>query len=308
MKNKKINNINIKYFSYFFYHLYLNMVESNSLQFIKKININRLLNNSKLNYFLILTLVLFIGCYHLLNRNIRTSITNFVTLPVILILCMTLILAIGYYNITLGLLMTASLFIVLYPLDNVMPKQNNNISLTEGFTNNNDRKRQKTKYIKTSGDRQQTVDKFKNYFRDIFDEAINEEKEEMEDMIKENLLTKLEHERNNNKRGDKFNDTSNKNSKIKESMTDVIKNNTPNVSRKVKKRSQNFQTIKVRKFDPTSDEDTNLLITKEILEDIINRITYQYESSDYLKRYISTRLQEIIKLNKLLNLDEDEDD
>lgn len=282
------------------------MVESNSLQFIKKININRLLNNSKLNYFLILTLVLFIGCYHLLNRNIRTSITNFVTLPVILILCMTSILVIGYNNITLGLLMTASLFIVLYPLDNVMPKQTNNISLTEGFTNNNN-KRQRAKYIKTSGDRQQTVDKFKNYFRDIFDEAINEEKEEMEDMIKENLLTKLENERNNNNRDDSFNDVNSKKSKIKESMTDVIKNNTPNVSRKVKKSNQSFQTIKVRKFDPTSDEDTNLLITKEILEDIINRITYQYESSDYLKRYISTRLQEIIKLNNLLNLDEDED-
>lgn len=283
------------------------MVESNSLQFIKKININRLLNNSKLNYFLILTLVLFIGCYHLLNRNIRTSITNFVTLPVILILCMTSILVIGYNNITLGLLMTASLFIVLYPLDNVMPEQTNNIRLTEGFTNNNNNKRQKAKYIKTSGDRQQTVDKFKNYFRDIFDEAINEEKEEMEDMIKENLLTKLENERNNNNRDDSFNDVNSKKSKIKESMTDVIKNNTPNVSRKVKKSNQSFQTIKVRKFDPTSDEDTNLLITKEILEDIINRITYQYESSDYLKRYISTRLQEIIKLNNLLNLDEDED-
>lgn len=284
------------------------MVESNSLQFIKKININRLLNNSKLNYFLILTLVLFIGCYHLLNRNIRTSITNFVTLPVILILCMTSILVIGYNNITLGLLMTASLFIVLYPLDNVMPEQTNNIRLTEGFTNNNNSKRQKAKYIKTSGDRQQTVDKFKNYFRDIFDEAINEEKEEMEDMIKENLLTKLENERNNNNnRDDSFNDVNSKKSKIKESMTDVIKNNTPNVSRKVKKSNQSFQTIKVRKFDPTSDEDTNLLITKEILEDIINRITYQYESSDYLKRYISTRLQEIIKLNNLLNLDEDED-
>ena len=128
------------------------MVEHNTLQFIKKVNINRLLNNSKLNYFLILTLVLFIGCYHLLNKNIRTSITNFVTLPIILILCMIIILSIGYHNITLGLLMTASLFVVLYPLDNLMPEQTENKLITEGFSNRNERKRQKEKFIKTSGD------------------------------------------------------------------------------------------------------------------------------------------------------------
>ena len=94
-------------------------------------------------------------------------------------------------------------------------------------------------------------------------------------------------------------------SKIKESMTDVInKNHTPNTKRK----GSNFQTIKTRNFDPTSDEDTNLLITKEILEDMINRITFQYESNDYLKRYISTRLQEIVKINALLTLDDDDID
>jgi hypothetical protein len=283
------------------------MVEHNSLQFIKKININRLLNNSKLNYFLILTLVLFIGCYHLLNKNIRTSITNFVTLPIILIFCMVSILLVGYNNITLGLLMTASLFIVLYPLDNIHPQQTANKTITEGFTNNKDSKRrQKEKFIQNSGERQHTVDKFKNYFRDIFDEAIKEEKEEMDDMIRENLHNRLEHEISNNEKGDNFTDV-NTNSKLKESMTDVIHNNTPNVSKQGRKKGKSYQTIKVRKFDPTDDEDTNLLITKEILEDIINRITYQYESTDYLKRYISNRLQEIIRLNKLLNLDDNDD-
>ena len=46
----------------------------------------------------------------------------------------------------------------------------------------------------------------------------------------------------------------------------------------------------------------------EILEDIINRITFKYESTDYLKRYISTRLKEIIRLNGLLSLDGDDDE
>jgi hypothetical protein len=284
------------------------MSSNTSLNIIKKINLNRLLNNSKLNYFLILILALFIGCYHLLNRNIRNGITNFVTMPLILAVVMIIILSIGYHNITLGLLMATTLFIILYPLDSILPSKTTN-NITEGFAN----KKLKTsnkRYQEHENDRQQTIGKFKNYLRDIFDEALTEEKEEMEDMIKENLKTKLEHERSNNSKSENFEDVDNssksKSKKIKESMSDVI--NSSSKSNKYIKSNSKFQTIKVRNFDPTSDEDTNLLITKEILEDVINRITFQYESNDYLKRYISTRLQEIVRLNGLLNLDGDEDD
>ena len=69
-----------------------------------------------------------------------------------------------------------------------------------------------------------------------------EEKEEMEDMIRENLNTKLENERKNNRKDKVFKIFVNKNSKIKESMNDVINNNTPNVSKR--KNSNNYQTIK----------------------------------------------------------------
>ena len=281
------------------------MSSNTSLNIIKKINLNRLLNNSKLNYFLILILALFIGCYHLLNRNIRNGITNFVTMPLILVVVMIIILSIGYHNITLGLLMATTLFIILYPLDSILPSKTTN-NITEGFANKK-LKASNKRYQEHENDRQQTIGKFKNYLRDIFDEALIEEKEEMEDMIKENLKTKLEHERSNNGKSKEVENTDNssksKSKKIKESMSDVINN-----SNKSNKSDSKFQTIKVRNFDPTSDEDTNLLITKEILEDVINRITFQYESNDYLKRYISTRLQEIVRLNGLLNLDGDEDD
>jgi len=288
------------------------MSSNTSLNIIKKINLNRLLNNSKLNYFLILVLALFIGCYHLLNINVRNGITNFVTMPLILVTVMTIILSIGYHNITLGLLMAATLFIILYPLDSILP--NNTTNNIEGFTNKKLKANNK-RYQEHENDRQETIGKFKSYLRDIFDDAMNEEKEEMEDMIKENLKTKLENERSNNGKEETFEDIDNSNlskfksKKIKESMSDVINNsNMSNKSNKSNKYNNKYQTIKVRKFDPTSDEDTNLLITKEILEDVINRITFQYESNDYLKRYISTRLQEIVRLNSLLNLDNDEDD
>jgi hypothetical protein len=71
------------------------------------------------------------------------------------------------------------------------------------------------------------------------------------------------------------------------------------------RRKENFQTIKPRKFDPTNEDDTNLLITKEILGDMNNRIQYNYENKDYLKKYLKHRIEEMVDINKLLN-DDDE--
>lgn len=68
-------------------------------------------------------------------------------------------------------------------------------------------------------------------------------------------------------------------------------------------KKENFQTIDVRKFDPSKEEDTNLLITKEILQDMNNRINYNFESSKYLKKYLKHRIEEIVDMNKLLDDD-----
>ena len=64
-------------------------------------------------------------------------------------------------------------------------------------------------------------------------------------------------------------------------------------------RKERFQTVEPRKFDPSNEADTNLLITKEILEDMNNRIQYNYENNNYLKKYIKHRVEEIIDVNKL---------
>jgi len=69
-------------------------------------------------------------------------------------------------------------------------------------------------------------------------------------------------------------------------------------NRKQRKR-ENFQTIEIRALDPSNEEDTNLLITKEILQDMLNRIEYNYESNKYLRKYIKHRIEEIIEINKL---------
>ena len=67
------------------------------------------------------------------------------------------------------------------------------------------------------------------------------------------------------------------------------------------KSSDNNLEIPKRKFNLDNDEDMNLLNTREICKDIINRINFKYEDNDYLKKYIGTRIEEIVDLNELLN-------
>ena len=61
--------------------------------------------------------------------------------------------------------------------------------------------------------------------------------------------------------------------------------------------------IKKRIFNPNKEDDTNLMITKEILIDMINRIEYNYENNTYLKKYIKARIEELIETNNLLDED-----
>ena len=75
---------------------------------------------------------------------------------------------------------------------------------------------------------------------------------------------------------------------------------------KTNSKKEKFQTVKTRSFDPSKEEDTNFLITKEILQDMVNRIDYNFESSRYLKKYLKHRIEEIVDMNKLL--DDDYDD
>jgi hypothetical protein len=74
-----------------------------------------------------------------------------------------------------------------------------------------------------------------------------------------------------------------------------------NISSRGGGRDSNYQTVKPRTFDPSNEEDTNLLITKEVLQDMSNRIEYNYETNKYLKKYIKHRVEEIVDMNNLLD-------
>ena len=98
-----------------------------------------------------------------------------------------------------------------------------------------------------------------------------------------------------NSNTDKYNshtnvgDTSNTDNNILEKME-------TNKSNDKTEKFDGQETIKLRRFNPNDEFDNNLLMTKEICDDIKKRIMYEYETIPYLKRYISSRLQEIIDL------------
>ena len=72
---------------------------------------------------------------------------------------------------------------------------------------------------------------------------------------------------------------------------------------KYNSKKETFQQIKKREFNLGKQEDKNLLYTKETLKEIVNRINYEYEDIDYLKKYIGNKFEEIIDLLDLLKDD-----
>jgi len=102
----------------------------------------------------------------------------------------------------------------------------------------------------------------------------------------------------------KFNSSNRKNPNKRDNFNNIGKSSkTPLNNNTSKNKKDRFQTIEPRKFDPSNEEDTNLLITSEIIDDMKNRIEYNYESNKYLKKYIKHRVEEIIDINKLTDDD-----
>ena len=167
-----------------------------------------------------------------------------------------------------------------------------------------------------------TIDKFRNNNSDDYKNAILENKQIMYKQEQNNNKNKKKTVNNNanthtKHKNEKFNNVdsnSNNNSNNNNTKTHNYNSNKKynkdnndddndeeNDEDNGNKDNRNVQTIKFRKFDPLSDEDTNLLITKEILQDMNNRIEYNYENNKYLKKYIKHRVEEIVEINNLLN-------
>ena len=97
--------------------------------------------------------------------------------------------------------------------------------------------------------------------------------------------------------------------KINKTIRNKIENNKKKLDNKYKnkKNKENFNennnkiVIKKREFDMNNQEDKNLLYSKEVLKEIINRIKYEYDDKEYLKKYITSKFEEIVDLLDLLS-------
>ena len=258
-----------------------------------------------------------------------------------MIVCIILILAIGYFDIGIASLMLVLFFILLFGSSNTNASLGNNGTGIEGFkttTSDGDdidipeqtddidghiKKISKTltnsqNNLKKKEEKDKQLDERVNNIKDVVLGTINNIRNSNNDDYKRAILENKqamlyeEHEHNttrDNNRADgkedfKDNNKTNNRNQTLLTNTSVLGNtNKRNQSEKSKKAGkgnrERFQTVEVRALDPSNEDDTNLLITKEILQDMLNRIEYNYESNKYLRKYIKHRVEEIIDINKL---------
>jgi len=300
--------------------------------------ISKLFNNPNINFFIIMMLILIISCYTLINTTLKYAISSFVSNPIIILFSLITVILISYYNINIAILVLLLLFIVLYgsTIFNSKNISNNSLNInnkTEGFTddtsndNNNEYDNDnesdnseveeeideedndeedninsyptKKSYSKEKEEEDVKTDETVNKIKNTILGTINNFKDVSNNEYKKSLLENKQIIYQNEKKNNK-----NKNNNNKQNFTNTDSKSNSKSNYKKNSRKENFHTIKPRKFDPNKEEDTNLLISKEILEDTINRIDYNYESNKYLKKYLKHRIEEIVDINKLLEDDD----
>ena len=296
------------------------LTSSTTLNALNNINtkINKIFKNPNINFFIIMNIILLISCYTFINTPLKNTISSFISNPIIVLFSLILIIIIGYHNINIAILSLLLLFVVLFgsTLNTNANANNNNIlnkkhNMFEGFSNDDD-----------------DDDDDDDYEDDTKQKKLIKQEAKFEKKIKENKIKSREDNINSVKNvilGGINNLTSGAENEYKKGLLEnkqiiyenekknnigtkkLAKNNT-NIKKSSGKSStikDEFQTVETRAFDPTNEDDTNLLITKEVLQDMINRIEYKFETNAYLKKYLKHRIEEIVDLNKLVEWEDD---
>jgi hypothetical protein len=294
---------------------------TNTMTSLNNINnkVSKMFNNPNINFFIIMNLVLLISCYTFINTPLKNTISSFIANPIIILFSLILIIMIGYHNINIAILSLLLLFIILFgsslftkqninnKINNTKKNNNNknnnkNINNIEGFTDDTEelnkeekiKKSEKKFAKKVKEDKTNSREERINNFKDVLMGSLTKITKGAENEYKKGLLENKQIMYENEKHNNKNNDNG-----IDKKLNSKNKNNS-NTNGK-----ESFQTIKTREFDPSNEEDTNFLITKEVLQDMINRIEYNFESNEYLKQYLKHRIEEIVELNKLVDDYED---
>ena len=282
--------------------------------------ISKLFKNQQINFFIIMFLILLITCYSLLSNTLKYTVSMLLSNPAVIVICMIIILAIGYFDIGIASLMLVLFFILLFGSANTytglgtdiegfktttsdgddidIPEQTDDINQHISKISKTLTKSQNN--LKKKEEKDKKLDERVNNIKDVVLGTINKIRNSNNDDYKNALLENKqamlaeEYDNNTRVRGDSGGGSENKG---KEDFKDTNTRNQSDKSRKSGK--ERFQTVEIRALDPSNEDDTNLLITKEILHDMLNRIEYNYESNKYLRKYIKHRVEEIIDINKL---------
>ena len=258
-------------------------------------NISRILNNKYFVGFCIVGSVIAFALFQLLNTQLKYDIAIWMQHPLILLPTVVIIVFLSNFNVCLAIILLVFMLAVIIPI--------NQINL---FTNTSPTPSKITKEAFESGstaaemdakeresNTQYYVDGIKNLVTGRIRKIEEEQNNAMNKGILENKKKILEHEKSKNSKKSKSqqNNSSNRMHDNYDSNDDDDDSNTISSDKIIKKRL----------FNPNKEEDTNLLITKEILLDMINRIEYNYENNTYLRKYIKSRVEEIIDTNDLLD-------
>ena len=235
--------------------------------------------------FVFVSFLFYIIFYEYLEQSTKKQIYITLSNPIILLISILIIGFILYVNFTIGMIFVFTLVISL-TYSNDTEKHS-----TPSTPNKNLLLKLKSKskqYSNHNSDNDNNIIegfKSKNFLESKIEQLTND----LEQGIKEN--TDIE---------EKYKNTLNK-----EEFASTNSNDDDDVQidkkSKQSKSNKKEKTIQKRKFDFTNKEDKSLVYTREVLKEVVNRINYEYEDKEYLKKYIGSKFEEIIDLLGLLD-------
>jgi hypothetical protein len=268
------------------------------------------LSKQHLDYISITLTLAIIMLLSIISDNNRVILFNFIKSPIVISFILILCLIIGYFHFLSSMLILI-LLVFMFIRDNynidIKDMKDINTGHKEGFINK-ERMVELDEIDKDEGLKISDT-KIKELFKPGFfgkrlQDIRDKNKAQYESTIANNkAMMALE------KKKRRLRSTNDNRSHSKEKMTDIediedIEDMEESFSDNLddtKNGKQSTKAIIRRKFDPTNEEDSNLLLTMESCSDINDRIKYNYENKEYLKRYIRDKLEEIIELLHLVD-------
>jgi len=246
-----------------------------SIGSISRTSIQDYSRNPRVTYILITGLVSLVALLHLLPAATQHSIAaQFSQHPWLLGVVLIVILGLTYFNWIAGLLMLFLILCVLFPMTTKEYGMSQSIpggNIYEGFATGGGKKGKPVNDISLNNGH------IKSLFEPgLLGKGVEEARAANKKLKAENAAREKSIQVLNSKRAEKLG--SNNSGRTRE----------------------NFKEIELRRFDPTSEDDMNLLLTMEHCSDIQNRIKYVYEDTKYLKKYIRDKLEDIVDLLDLV--------